>query len=383
MAGGLAGCGSDTSEPVSGPPPAHHTTPGITPSTSARPAVAHAVDLAGVRRVVRDPRARLEGFVAVPGHPERRIAEWAVCPDQACHRPTYALVVTGDGFATSHLVGVGTSRVANGWCLEPAGPDHFAISANCGRRRLVGLSGHVRPVDVSGRAGPLSGREVPLRSARTGYEAVDPATGVAHPLSTPAGTVELLAAPGGQLRVATVHWRYAWSGDGGATWQQIPMPAPGRGLMIGLVPTTSASLQAVQLGGDGATLLPWDYVLRSTDGSSWTSYAGPGTPHAYGSMTAVLPDGRLLMDVDAWSDQRAGRPAPRPINLYSGPRWDRLTPVPLTGPFAVEDPDSFYLDLLDVTATTDAVTLYARAPAEDGVLSSTDGGRTWHPVRAR
>ena len=341
------------------------------------------MDATAAARILHDPDARVAAFSTLPRHSERRIAEWSVCPDQACDRPTYALVVTDDGFRTSHRVGVAPTRVANGWCLEPAGPDHFAISANCRRRSLVDLTGRVTGVRTAGPVAPLARDEVPLRAARTGYEAVDPATGAAHPLSTPAGTVELLATPGGQLRVSTVHGRYLWSGDRGATWHEIPLPPPDRGLMTGLVPTTSDSVQAIQLGGDGATLFPWDHMLRSTDGRTWTSYDGPGAPHAYGSAEAVLPDGQLLMHLDGWSDARRHRPPSQPINLYAGHEWSRLRPVPLTGAFAHEDPHRFYLDVLDVSVTSRSVTLYAQTPARDRVVASTDGGSTWRPVRAR
>jgi hypothetical protein len=377
--GGLTGCGSGSSGPITGPPPAHHTI-----QRSARPASAQpVVDFGGSARIIGDPDVRLASYSTIPGHPERRIAEWARCPDRACHRPTYALVVTGDGFRTSHVVQVPPSRVANGWYLEPEGARHFSISPNGGRRSLVGLDGRVTAVEVSGAPGPLAGREVPLPIAKGRFGAVDPTTGAAHPLSTPPGTVELLSTPDGQLRVATVHWRYLWSDDRGAAWHDIPIPAGDRGLMMGMVPTTSGSVQAVQLGGDGATLFPWDHVLRSTDGRTWTSYDGPGTPHAYGSVTAVLPDGELLVDVEAWSDQRAHRPPARPVGLYAGPDWSRASPVALSGPFAHQDPHTFDPTILDVAVTVRSVTIYAATPDERGVVYSADGGHTWRPVRAR
>ncbi|MGC4108992.1 MAG: hypothetical protein QM747_00855 [Nocardioides sp.] len=383
LAGGLAGCGSDSAS-VSGAPPAHHTisvstgTPTAEPVSTDEPAFARAA-----LRLVDSSRARLVDFAAIPGHPLRRIAEWSLCPDGACHRLSYALAVTDDGFRTSHGVQVAVTRVANGWCLEPAGGDHFAISPNCGQRRLVDLSGRTTPVRRTGSSGPLTGHEVPLRSAKTGFAAVDPVSGASHPLSTPSGTVELEETPHGQLRVTTVDAGYFWSGDRGATWHAIPVPVADRDLMTSLVPTTTDRVQALELGGDGATLFPWDHVLRSVDGRTWTSYDGPGRPHAYGGTTAVLPDGQLLLQVDAWSDQRAGQPASRPIGLYAGTDWGRLAPVGLSGPFATEDPDSYDLDVFDVAVTSHEVTLYARTPDERGAAASGDGGRSWRPVRAR
>jgi hypothetical protein len=381
-----AGCGDRASTVgISGTPtsaPTRSAAPSGSPS-SAPPSSTPAPGAHDATAVVRDPQARLGAFAVVAEHPERRIAEWYVCRDPRCYRRTYALVVTDDDFATSHVVDVGVSHVANGWYLEQAGPDHFAISPNGGRRSLVDLSGRVASGHLSGAAGPLAGREVPLRSAKNGFAAVDPITAQAHPLSTPPDTVELIESPGGGLRAVTDGWRYLWSDDGGSSWHEIPAPPADRQLMVGLVPTTDESLQAVQVGGDGATLFPWDAVLRSTDGATWTAYDGPHRPTAYGEALAVLPDGRLVFDVEAWSDQRLHRPAARPIGLYLGSDWAHPRPVPLAGPFAGQDPHAFAPTTLDVSATSHAVTIYALTPDREHVVSTVDGGQAWQRVRAR
>ena len=184
---GLTACGSDRSAPAQVPPPAHHAKAALVRETHA------------AARIVTDPGARLDSLAVIPGHPQRRIAEWYVCRDRACHHRTSALVVSGDGFRTSHAVGVGATRVANGWFLEPAGPEHFAISPNGGRRSLVDLDGQVTRIRVGGESGPLTGAEVPLRSAKGTFLAVDTDAGDAHPLSTPTGVVEVQPTPSGQL----------------------------------------------------------------------------------------------------------------------------------------------------------------------------------------
>jgi hypothetical protein len=370
-AGGLTGCGSASSAPIAGPPPTHHTI--------LRPVV----DTSGAGRIVGDPHARLGSLSTIPGHPGRRIAEWYLCRDHACYHRTYALVVSGDGFRTSHLVELAPSRVANGWYVEPAGPDHFAVSPNGGRRTLVSLTGDVTRVHVAGSTGPLVGHEVPLRSSKAGFVAVDPATGDAHPLSTPAGVVELAVTPSGQLRALTFdHPRYFWSADGGATWHEIPIPRRYADLDAGFVTTTSDSLHALVLGGEN-TVFPWDHVLRSTNGRRWTSYIGPTDPTGYIDDSVVLPDDRLLLNVDGWSDQRGSHPSVNPTGLWAGTDWTHLRPVPPTWPFAGQDVHGFVPTILDIAATRRTITLYALAPGDSGAVSSTDGGGHWSRVRAR
>jgi hypothetical protein len=368
----LSGCGTTSGSDA----------PGVaarsTPTSPATRASATSFDGSGARAIVDGRRSRVADVAVVPGHPRRRIAEWYACRDRPCYRRTYALVVSSDAFWTSHVVEVGPSRVANGWVLEPAGPDHFAISPNGGRRSLVGLDGRVTAIHLSGAAGPLTGREVPLRSAKDGFEAVDPATGKGHPLSTPSGVVELQATPAGQLRALTEQPpRYSWSADGGATWHEIPLPH-GDALMSGeLVPTTSNSVHAILLGGEN-TVFTWDLTLRSTDGRAWTSYAGPRDPRGYVDDGVVLPDGRLLMNVGGWSDATTHRPSVNPVGLYAGSDWARLEPVAAGPPFGGREPW-----VLDPAVTSRSVTLYALTPDQRGVMASADGGRTWRAVRTR
>lgn len=330
-----------------------------------------------------DSKARLGAFSVIPGHPERRIAEWYVCPDHACYHRTYALAVSDDGFRTLHVVDLAPSRVANGWYLEPAGRDHFAISPNGGRRSLVDLSGRVTRIAITGPAGPMVGSEVPLRSSKAGFVAVDPDTGHAHPLATPAGVVELQTSPSGQLRGLTMDSRYYWSDDGGSAWHEIPLPPDDEHLTAEFVPTPSDGLHVLVLGGEN-TVFSWDRVLKSTDGATWTSsYDGPNDPTGYLGETVILPDGRLLVNVDGWSDATNKRPSAHQVGLYAGADWAHLRPVPVGPPFAGQDRHTFAPTILDLAVTAQSVTIYAETPDQKGVVSSTDGGTTWRPEGAR
>jgi hypothetical protein len=362
---GLTACGSDRSTPTLTLPPAHH---------AISRSVAHTHEARGI---LTDPRARLGAFAVVSGHPERRISLWYLCRDHDCTRRLNALAVTDDGFRHSHLVDV--PAVGDDWHVEPAGPDHFAISGVDGRRRLVGLAGQVTPIRVLGAAGPLAGREVPLGTSKAAFLAVDPDTGEAHSLPTPAGVIELGEGPAGQLRAVSLS-AYSWSGDGGATWQHLALHVGAD--LPQLVPTVSAHVHAVLVGADGATLFPWIRILTSTDGAAWTSYAGPGVPTAYVDTPVLLPDDRLLINVETWSDQRAGKPAPRPVGLYTGNDVSAPSPVSMGAPFDAS-PNRSIVDILDVAVKRQSVTVYARAPDRARVFSSTDDGVTWRPEPAR
>jgi hypothetical protein len=378
--GGLTGCGSGSSSPLSDPPPAHHAKPSQSSQSSPVPAV----DLRGAEQIVDSPRAHLGAFSTIPDHPERRVATWYVCRDPRCSHRTSAAVVTTDGFRHRTVVRLPPSRNYFGYAFWPAGRHHFVVTVNAMHPRLVDLQGHVHDIAVSGSVGPLAAGEVAVggKGIRR-WLGIDPDTGVAHPLSVPTDTAELLTEPGGQLRVLSVHFAYSWSDDGGSSWHRMPLPEGDRHEMAGMVPTSDSRVHVLQVGGDGATYFPWDRVLSSTDGRSWTTYDGPSEPKAYGDPEAVLPDGRLVLDVHAWSDQRRNRPSPRPLGLYEGTDWHRLRPVPLTEPFAHEDSHTFDPGLLGVAVTTHRVTIYETTPDQRGVVSSTDGGATWRPVRAR
>ena len=383
LLGGLTSCGSDPSAPAaSAPPPAHHTTSAARPPLSG-PIVRTALDTEAAD-ILRAAHARIGELAVVADHPERRAATWYTCRDPHCYRHDSAAVVTADGFRHRAIVDLPVRHDSFGYSFQPAGPDHFVVSVNGGHRRLVDLHGHVEDFTIAGPMGPLAPGEVAVGGK--GYRhwlGLDPRTARAHPLSTPRDTQELVTTPDGQLRALTVHLAYAWSADGGSTWHPMQMPNDDRQLMVGMIPSGDDSVQAVQVGGDGATYFPWDHVLKSTDGRTWTSYDGPTGPRAYADPVAVLPDGRLVLDVHAWSDERGSRPSPHPLGLYAGADWGGLSPVRLSGPFASQDPHTFDPTTFDVAVTTRSVTLYAQTPEQTGVVASTDGGMTWHSVRAR
>jgi len=338
-------------------------------------------------RVLRGRRSEVDGLAVAPGHPGRRIAEWHACLDPRCEHRRYALVVTSDGFRHAHVLPVPARPVS--WVLEPAGPTHFAISPNGGRRRLVDLSGRITAVELAGRPGPIAPGEIALRSGgKEPVVAVDPDTGRAHPLTAPRGSlVGQVTTPSGQLRLLSRHGSgaqdYSWSDDHGATWHTVPVTRAGSSDLTGLVPSPSDRWHTVVVGGDGATLFPLATVLASRDGGARFSRTDLGAdPMAYGVPLAVLPDGRLLVLVDGWSDQRPGRPGARGNGLYEVVDGG-LVPVRTGPPYAGLDRRAYGPDVLATVVTRDGLSLWAATPTHDGVVVSDDGGEHWRPVRAR
>lgn len=170
-------------------------------------------------------------------------------------------------------------------------------------------------------------------------------------------------------------------------------PPPALAAFRGLVTSPVASLdprtRAFVGGGDGATLLPFDVVARSTHGGRWRAYVVPRThgDRAYDDGDLVLPDGRLLVLLDAWSSDRGpARPGPEHHGLWTsaGDDWASYAPYrpvfsPVLGaadavagvegrPAAGSEAPSGL-----VVATTRANLLYV----------STDGARSFRRIRAR
>jgi photosystem II stability/assembly factor-like uncharacterized protein len=120
-------------------------------------------------------------------------------------------------------------------------------------------------------------------------------------------------------------------------------------------------------------LFPWERVLRSDDGGrTWTSYDGPRRPWAYLDAGAVLPDGRLVVDVVSWSDARAGRPSRHSVGLFTGSDWSRPLPPAGGGPQPT---------VLATVVRADVVSMWVST--SDGLRRTDDGGETWHAERAR
>jgi hypothetical protein len=98
-----------------------------------------------------------------------------------------------------------------------------------------------------------------------------------------------------------------------------------------LVESPSEGTMAYALGGDGATLFPFEQTARSTDGGeSWTTWDVPTVAGQRGYLNGgvVLDDGRLLVLLGNWSGDRPQRPSSIHHGLWvsDGDDWGRFTP---------------------------------------------------------
>jgi hypothetical protein len=356
------------------PSPSRTTSEGASPKPDPRPSPVEIVD---------DPNAFVRQVVVQPENPDARAVVWGLCSDARCRKLYSAIAVTGDGFTTRAVVGVpGPQSTA----LSPAGTGGFLLSGD-GPPRLLRLDGAIDEVELTGETAPQrSGETVTRWSMQRGLVAVDPASADAHPIPVPAGTLWGFVAGSSELEVLARErdgaFRLAWSDDGGATWQEHTLaetfPSP--------VPSAVPGLHAVLGGADGATLFPFITATRGlSEDSSWATFAQPDEPRAYLGLSAVLADGRLMVDVVDWSDARTGEPGSKPRGLYVsvGDDWSRIEPLapgPDSGLSADErhQLESSELEMRGVSVGAGHVTLYVGPVGKSDVIYSvSDGGTTW------
>jgi hypothetical protein len=109
-----------------------------------------------------------------------------------------------------------------------------------------------------------------------------------------------------------------------------PGPDP-QGQLAGPATSLRQGTLGYVLGGDGATLLPFDRTARSTDdGRTWKTFEVPQVDGEQGYVTGqvVLADGRLLVCLNNWSSDRANRPSRIHHGLWvsAGDDWATFTP---------------------------------------------------------
>jgi hypothetical protein len=122
---------------------------------------------------------------------------------------------------------------------------------------------------------------------------------------------------------------------GATSAPDLPEPPAAENLLAwslpSLVESPSEGTMAYALGGDGATLFPFEQTARSTDGGeSWTTYDVERVDDevAYLNGGVVLSDGRLLVLLGNWSNDRPHRPSSIHHGLWvsEGDDWGRYAP---------------------------------------------------------
>jgi len=341
------------------------TTPPVTPTRTPTPSA----EAPTADQIVDDPSAVVAAVVVAPENPRIRAVVWRLCKNERCSRMHEAVAVTDDGFRTRATV------IINDF---PTYVGHGVFSFGFGNPRLLRTDGSVLDV-VGARSdpGPVGPGEVVVSygSGILRWTAVDPATGHAHTLPVPDDITPVVRlGPGGRLSAEGFGAAaYNWSDDGGSTWSSTELDTDGQRLTV-LAASREGDPVAVLEGGDGATLFPLDAVHRSIDGGrTFERIPLFDDPMAYGQNAGVLPDGRLLVNIEAWSDSELGGVHQRPVGLHisSGSDWSDLQPLESARQYPESQPDVF--------ATRDGLLIvYGR----EGV-ASTDGGRTWQELALR
>ncbi len=336
--------------------------------------------------VVDEPAAKLVDVAVSPNDPQVRAAVWWTCPTKACSARHVAVTVSTDGFRTR----VVADRVWRNVPTVTVDGSGNTVVTSYGRRTELTLArpdGSTVEVRRSQDESPVGAGEIVAGvehdPRETSFLATDPAGGTAHPVPVPADTAQLEQLPSGQLRAITRRHTYAWSEDGGATWTESASALDGA--LVQSFVTSAPGEHVLVGGGDGATLFPFGEIRRLDDQDSWSVTDLDRSPTAYIGVTAVLPDGRFLADVDAWSDNRrlGGRLRGTPPGLYvsEGDDWASYTRLELGDPFtepAYNAPDVRYVEVSGARTTLGAIGSDARS-----WWTSEDLGASWteQPVR--
>jgi hypothetical protein len=320
-----------------------------------------------------------------PDDPRVRAAVWWTCPTEDCASRHVAVAVTADD-SRSRVV---ADRVWDAVPVVTVDGEGNAVVMSFGDRfdlTLVRPDGSVVDVRRSPQDAPVGDGEivagVQYRPRGISFYATDPIGGTAHPIPVPPDTQQVEQHRSGQLRSLTRRGTYAWSDDGGATWAE---SAGASDTLLQSFVTSARDVHVLVGGGDGATLFPFGEIRRLDDGDSWSVTPLPRTPRAYVGVTAVLPDGRFLADVQAWSDTRrvgaARKGTPPGLYVSDGDDWASYSRLELGEPFADEARN--VPDLRYVAVAGDGTTLGAIGPDGRSWWTSTDLGASWteQPVR--
>lgn len=155
-------------------------------------------------------------------------------------------------------------------------------------------------------------------------------------------------------------------------------------------PTISLApgIDAVVAGGDGATLLPFEKVARSTDGGAhWRVATLPrfDGEMAYTSGAVVTADGRLLALLDHFSDDRRNDPGPRDHGLWVSEDGDWSSYRPLS-PRMVPEPEPSpggWGTVVSLDASRAPDPLIWLTTWDHRLYVSTDGGASFREIPAR
>jgi hypothetical protein len=356
------------------------------PSSPAAPASgASVVSVVSAVDVVDDPASTLLDVAVAPGGPDVRAAVWRQCPTPDCASPRVALAISHD--TGPRVVPARTWRSVPLVHVDDEGRAVVVAWTKRLELAVVRPDGSVVDVRRTADVAPVAPGEVVAGVVHgqggASFLATDPVRAVAHPIPVPRDSAQVVQLPSGQLRATTVRRTYAWSDDGGATWHE--SEGASATTLLQSFATSTPDLHVLVGGSDGATLFPFEEVRTLDSGDSWSVVAPPGAPRAYVGATAVLPDGRFLVDVEGWSDNgpmaRPARGTPPGLYVSDGRDWAKYSRIELGGPFV--DVRRGAPDVRYVAVDDGSTTLGAIGPDGRSWWTSTDLGASWEaqPVR--
>jgi hypothetical protein len=330
--------------------------------------------------IVDDPDSRFRALAVSDDDPDIQAAVWQQCRSGDDCVEKYAVVVTDDGFLTRTVV----DRVFDGEPMIAAAGPVFHVLSGLGSGEFLKPDGSL--VGVQPGKATTPGAVVAIGSGLPVWTIFDGEHLTATLLPDGAPDLSYVnVLPDGTLAGIDRRGDYVWSVDAGVNWDRRQLNG-GPNALYEMVPT-DGSQQVVIEGADGATLFPFVAVhrARSAGGAAFERVTVPGDPRAYLSGEAVLPDGRLLVAVEAWSDTRPGPEFVTPPGLYvsAGDDWSTYEEVEAGAPYAAVD--DFQPSWLGTAVTAQGVIVFLKAPPGDPnpAYSSSDGGLTWQPVPGR
>ena len=327
--------------------------------------------------IVDDADSRFLTLAVSADDPDNQAAIWQQCRSMDDCVEKYAVVVTTDGFATRAVA----DRVFSAEPLIRSVGPAFHVQSGLGPGEFLKPDGSL--VDV--QPGPVTapGAVIAIGSGLPLWTILDGEHLTAAPLPERAPDLADIAVLSDGSLVG-IEYRdepaLARSTDLGATWTRTPLDMDSGARFYAI---DGGDGRAVVIeGSDGSTLFPFVAVHRQeVAGGPFTTFTPDSDPRAYISGAAVLPDGRLLIGVESWSDERSVVDAVTRPGLYisAGDDWSTFEEMAMGAPWT--ELDIFRPSWLATTRTEDAVTIFLAG--DHPAYSSSDGGQSWQRVPAR
>ena len=327
--------------------------------------------------IIDDPDSRFIILAVSADDPDSQAAIWQQCRSMDDCVEKYAVAVTTDGFATRAVA----DRVFSAEpMIRPVGPA-FHVQSGLGAGEFLKPDGSL--VAVQSGAVTAPGAVIAIGSGLPLWTIFDGEHLTAAPLPEGAPDTNGITVLSDGSLVGVEYAddpAFVRSTDLGKTWTRTPIDAGANALFT--VSDGGDGRAVVVEGSDGATLFPFVAVHRQeVAGGPFTTFTPESDPRAFISGSAVLPDGRLLIGVESWSDEVSLVEAVTRPGLYvsAGDDWSTFEEVVVGAPWT--ELDIFRPSWLATTRTEDAVTIFLAG--DHPAYSSSDGGQTWQLVPAR